>query len=136
MRPGPWPPARGGRYTLQAAIAAVHASAPDPAATDWGRITALYDVLARLDPSPVVRLNRAVAVAMRDGPGAGLALIDALAAEGRLTGYHYLQAARAELLHRLGRIEEARAACRAALALVRQAPERRHLERRLAELGG
>jgi len=125
---------RAGPYALQAAIAAVHAEAPTAGATDWAQIVALYDVLLRLDPSPVVELNRAVAVAMRDGPAAGLAAVDAILARGELADYHLAHAARADLCRRLGRTEEARTAYRRALELVRQAPERRFLERRLAEL--
>ena len=124
-----------GPFTLQAAIAAAHAEAPTAEATDWDRIVGLYDLLARADPSPVVELNRAVAVAMRDGPAAGLALIDALLAAGQLGGYHLAHAARADLLRRLGRPDDARAAYRRALDLTRQGPERRFLERRLRELG-
>ncbi|HEX3213807.1 MAG TPA: DUF6596 domain-containing protein, partial [Actinomycetota bacterium] len=124
-----------GPYTLQAAIAAAHAEAATAEATDWDRIVGLYDRLARADPSPVVELNRAVAVAMRDGPAAGLALIDALLATGQLGRYHLAHAARADLLRRLGRPEDARAAYRRALDLTRQGPERRFLERRLRELG-
>ena len=126
---------RFGPYTLQAAIAAVHAEAPSTAATDWAQIAALYDVLARAVPSPVVELNRAVAVAMRDGPAAGLALIDAILADGDLADYHLAHSARAELCRRLGRTAEARASFERALALTRQEPERRFLERRLRELG-
>ena len=125
---------RFGPYTLQAAIAAVHAEAVTPEATDWAQIVALYDALARIDPSPVVALNRAVAVAMRDGPEAGLALIDALLEGGELRDYHLAHAARAELCRRLGRTAEARLAYERALALTRQEPERRFLERRLAAL--
>jgi RNA polymerase sigma-70 factor (ECF subfamily) len=125
---------RSGRYALQAAIAAVHANAPAAGATDWARIVGLYDALVLLDRSPVAGLNRAVAVAMRDGPGAGLALVDALLADGRLAGYHLAHSARADLCRRLGRPEEARAAYRTALGLARQEPERRFLERRLEEL--
>ncbi len=125
---------RFGPYTLQAAIAAVHAEAPHAAATDWGQIVGLYDVLARADPSPVIELNRAVAVAMRDGPAAGLALIDAILARGDLDDYHLAHAARAELCRRLGRTADARASYGRALALTQQAPERRLLERRLGEL--
>ncbi len=125
---------RFGPYTLQAAIAAVHADAPRAAATDWAQIVGLYDVLARADPSPVVELNRAAAVAMRDGPSAGLALIDALLARGDLADYHLAHSARADLLRRLGKTAEARAAYEVALKLTRQAPERRFLERRLREL--
>jgi RNA polymerase sigma-70 factor (ECF subfamily) len=125
---------RAGIYALQAAIAAVHAEAPSAEATDWAQIVALYDVLARRDPSPVVALNRAVAVAMRDGPAAGLTLIEAIHARGELADYHLAHAARADLCRRLGRTGEARAAYVQALALARQEPERRFLERRLGEL--
>jgi RNA polymerase sigma-70 factor, ECF subfamily len=124
-----------GPYTLQAAIAATHARAPRAEATDWDRIVGLYDLLARADPSPVVELNRAVAVAMRDGPAAGLALVDDLLGRGQLDGYHLAHAARADLLARLGRTAEARAAYRRAMALAGQEPERRFLQGRLAELG-
>ncbi len=127
---------RFGPYTLQATIAAVHAEAPHAAATDWGRIVSLYDVLARVDPSPVVELNRAVAVAMRDGPLAGLVLIDGLLTRGDLSDYHLAHAARADLCRRLGRTADARAAYERALCLARQDPERRFLERRLRELRG
>jgi RNA polymerase sigma-70 factor (ECF subfamily) len=123
-----------GPYTLQAAIAAVHAAATDAAATDWAEIVGLYDLLLRVQPSPVIALNRAVAVAMRDGPEAGLELIDALLARGELEDYHLAHAARADLCRRLGRTEAARAAYERALALTRLDPERRFLERRLAEL--
>ena len=125
---------RFGPYTLQAAIAALHAQAPSAAATDWGQIAALYDVLARVEPSPVVELNRAVAVAMHEGPEAGLALIDAILARGDLQDFHLAHSARADLCRRLGRTQDARAAYERALGLTRQAPERRFLERRLAEL--
>ena len=125
---------RFGPYTLQAAIAAVHAEAPSTAATDWAQIVGLYDALARIDPSPVVALNRAVAVAMRDGPAAGLELIDAILARGDLTDYHLAHSARAELCRRLGRKGDARDSYERALALTRQEPERRFLERRLREL--
>ena len=124
-----------GPYTLQAAIAAVHAEALSAPATDWARIAVLYDALVRAEPSPVVELNRAVAVAMRDGPGAGLPLVDAILARGELADYHLAHAARADLCRRLGRTAEARASYERALALTRQAPERRFLEWRLAELG-
>jgi RNA polymerase sigma-70 factor (ECF subfamily) len=127
---------RFGPYTLQAAIAAVHARAPSAAATDWAPIVGLYDVLARVDPSPVIELNRAVAVAMRDGPLAGLALIDAILARGDLGDYHLAHSARADLCRRLGRTAEARAAYERALGLTRQEPERRFLERRLNQLLG
>ena len=125
---------RFGPYTLQAAIAAVHAEASDAAATDWAQIVGLYDVLLRTEPSAVVELNRAVAVAMRDGPAAGLELIDALLTRGELADYRLTHAARADLCRRLGRTAEARAAYERALALTRQEPERRFLERRLAGL--
>ena len=126
---------RIGPYTLQAAIAAVHAQAAAAAATDWSQIVGLYDVLVRADPSPVVELNRAAAVAMRDGPLAGLALIDAILARGDLADYHLAHSARADLCRRLGRTAEAREAYERALGLARQEPERRFLERRLRELG-
>ena len=125
---------RFGPYTLQAAIAAVHAEARDSAATDWRQIAGLYDVLLRADPSPVVELNRAAAIAMRDGPEAGLTLIDAILARGELADYHFAFSARADLCRRLGRTAEAIAAYERAMALTNQAPERRFLERRLAEL--
>jgi RNA polymerase sigma-70 factor, ECF subfamily len=125
---------RIGPFTLQAAIGAVHAEAATAATTDWGQIVGLYDVLARAAPSPVVELNRAAAVAMRDGPAAGLALIDAILARGDLADYHLAHSARAELCRRLGRTAEARAAYERALALARQGPQRRFLERRLGEL--
>jgi RNA polymerase sigma-70 factor, ECF subfamily len=125
---------RIGPYTLQAAIAAVHAESPDAAATDWAQIVGLYDVLARAEPSPVVELNRAVAVAMRDGPEAGLALVDAIMARGELSDYRLAHAARADLCRRLGKTEDARASYQRALELTRQEPERRFLGRRLAEL--
>ena len=125
---------RVGPYTIQAAIAAVHAGAPEAAATDWAEIVGLYDVLLRLDRSPVIELNRAVAVAMRDGPAAGVTLIDGILARGDLRDYRLAHAARAELCRRLGRTSDARASFRQALELTRQEPERRFLERRLAEL--
>jgi len=125
---------RAGAYTVQAAIAAVHAEAATPAATDWARIVGFYDLLLAAEPSPVVELNRAVAVAMRDGPAAGLALVDSLLAQGHLDDYHLAHATRADLCRRLDLTDEARTSYRRALALVRQAPERRFLERRLAEL--
>jgi RNA polymerase sigma-70 factor (ECF subfamily) len=125
---------RVGGYSLQAAIAAVHAQASTPDATDWREIVALYDVLARIEPSPIVDLNRAVAVAMRDGPAAGLALIEALLARGDLDDYHLAHAAHADLCRRLGRTEQARASYERAIALARQEPERRFLQRRLVEL--
>ena len=125
-----------GPYTLQAAIASVHAEAPTAAATDWAEIVGLYNALARVEPSPVVELNRAVAVAMRDGPLAGLNLIDVILARGELADYHLAHSARADLCRRLGRTAEARAAYERALALSQQAPERRFLARRLAELPG
>ena len=125
-----------GPYTLQAAIAAVHAQASSPAATDWAQIVGLYDVLMRAEPSPVVELNRAAAVAMRDGPLAGLTLIDAILARGDLANYHLAHAARADLCRRLGRTADARASYERALALTQQEPERRFLQRRLRELQG
>jgi RNA polymerase sigma-70 factor (ECF subfamily) len=125
---------RFGPYTLQAAIAAVHAEAATADATDWAQIVVLYDLLLRVDPSPVVELNRAVAVAMRDGPAAGLELVDAILDRGDLTDYRLAHAARADLCRRLGRSGDARAAYRRALELTRQEPERRFLERRLAGL--
>jgi RNA polymerase sigma-70 factor (ECF subfamily) len=126
---------RFGPYSVQAAISAVHAEAPSAAATDWAQIVALYDVLLQMDASPVVELNRAVAVAMRDGPAAGLPLVEALLGKGGLQQYHLAHAARADLCRRLGKTEEALASYRRALSLTRQEPERRFLERRLAELG-
>ncbi|HWD22027.1 MAG TPA: RNA polymerase sigma factor [Burkholderiales bacterium] len=125
---------RFGPYSLQAAISAVHAEAPSATATDWAQIVALYDVLQRMDPSPVVELNRAVAVAMCDGPAAGLALIEELLKKGDLQQYHLAHAARADLCRRLGKKEQALASYGQALALARQEPERRFLARRLAEL--
>jgi len=125
---------RFGPYTLQAAIAAVHAEAPDAASTDWPQIVALYNLLARAEPSAIIELNRAVAVAMRDGPEAGLALIDAIVTRGELTDYHLAHAARADLCRRLGRTGEARESYRKALTLTRQGPEKRFLEKRLEEL--
>ena len=112
----------------------MHAEAPTAAATDWAQIVALYDVLARVDPSPVVALNRAAAVAMRDGAAAGLALVDAILASGELADYHLAHSARADLCRRLGRTADARASYERALELARQEPERRFLERRLREL--
>jgi RNA polymerase sigma-70 factor (ECF subfamily) len=126
---------RFGPYSIQAAIVAVHAEAPSAAATDWTQIAGLYDALVRLEPSPVVELNRAVAIAMRDGPAAGLPLVEALLASGGLDDYHFAHAARADLCRRLGRTADAKASYQRALALARQAPERRFLERRLRELG-
>ena len=126
---------RFGPYTLQAAIAAVHAEAPDSAGTDWAEIVGLYDALLQLDDSPVIELNRAVALAMRDGPEAGLASIDGILARGHLRDYRLAHAARAEFCRRLGRTADARAAYQKALALTRQEPERRFLERRIAEIG-
>ena len=125
---------RPGPYTLQAAISSVHASSRTAAETDWARIVDFYDLLLRIEPSPVVGLNRTVAVAMRDGPEAGLVLIDAILAGGELAGYHLAHAARAEFCRRLGRNAEARASFERALELARQEPERRFLQRRLREL--
>ena len=125
---------RFGPYTLQAAIAAVHGEAQEASQTDWAQIVGLYDVLHRVEPSPVVELNRAVAIAMRDGAAAGLPLIEEILERGDLADYHLLHSARADLLRRLGRTEDARDAYQRALALTRQEPERRFLERRLREL--
>jgi RNA polymerase sigma-70 factor (ECF subfamily) len=122
---------RFGPFTLQAAIAAVHAEAPSAGDTDWNEIAGLYDVLLRADPSPVVELNRAVAVAMRDGPQAGLDLIDAILERGDLTDYHLAHSARADLCRRLGRVADAEASYREALRLAKQHTERRFIERRL-----
>ncbi len=126
---------RFGPYTLQAAIAAVHSEAASPAATDWPQIVALYSVLARAEPSAVIELNRAVAVAMRDGPEAGLELIDAILARGDLADYHLAHSARADLCRRLGKTAEAISSYQKALALTQQEPKRRFLEKRLRELG-
>jgi len=123
-----------GAYALQAAIAAVHAEAPNAAATDWAQIVGLYDALQHISPSPVIELNRAVALAMRDGPAAGLALIEALLERGELADYHLAHAAQADLYRRLGRSGEARAAYRRALHLARQGPDRQFLQRRLDQL--
>ncbi|MGE3771525.1 MAG: RNA polymerase sigma factor [Gammaproteobacteria bacterium] len=125
---------RWGSYALQAAIAAVHAESPSAEATDWPQIVGLYDLLLQLEPSPVVELNRAVALAMRDGPLAGLALIDALLEAGELQHYHLAHAARADLCRRAGRHEDAARAYRTALALTSQSAERRFLARRLREV--
>ena len=127
---------RFGPYTLQAAIAAVHSQARQAEATDWSEIVGLYDVLMRINPSPVVELNRAVAVAMRDGAEAGLAIVDAILARGELSDYHLAHAVRADLYRRLRRTEDARAAYGRALALTKQETERQFLKRRLVELGG
>ena len=129
-------PGRAGPYAIQAAISAVHADSASAAATDWGEIVGLYDLLARIDPNPVVELNRAVAMAMRDGPAAGLDLVDAILARGDLADYRLAHAARADLCRRLGKTAEARAAYERALALTRQDTERRFIQRRLAELAG
>ncbi len=126
---------RFGPYTLQAAISAVHAEAPSPEATDWAEIVGLYGALLELQPSPVIELNRAVALAMLEGPAVGLGLVDALLARGQLQDYQPAYAARADLLRRLGHKVEARLAYEQALRLSQQGPERRFLERRLAELG-
>ena len=123
-----------GAYTIQAAIASAHAQAPSAAATDWAQIVALYDLLLQAHPSPVVELNRAVAVAMRDSPSAGLTLIDAILAMRELENYHLAHAARADLCRRLGRMAEARTSYERALGLTQQEPERRFLEKRLSEL--
>jgi RNA polymerase sigma-70 factor (ECF subfamily) len=124
-----------GVYTLQAAIAAVHADASDFASTNWKQIVAFYDLLTTAAPSPIVDLNRAVAVAMRDGPQDGLQIVDAILTRGDLVEYHLAHATRADLCRRLGRREEARASYRKAISLARQEPERRFLEKRLLELG-
>jgi RNA polymerase sigma-70 factor (ECF subfamily) len=123
-----------GAYAIQAAIAAVHAQAPTAAETDWPQIIGLYDVLLRGEPSPIVELNRAVAIAMRDGPEAGLALVDALLARGELGDYRLAHATRADFCRRLGRVEQARSAYERALALTQQEAEQRFLRKRLAEL--
>jgi RNA polymerase sigma-70 factor (ECF subfamily) len=127
---------RYGSYAVQAAIAALHAQAPTAAETDWSEIAGLYDVLLGIDASPVVELNRAVAIAMRDGAAAGLVLVDAIVARGALEHYHLAHAARADLLARLGKGDAAAAAYQRALTLASQAPERRFIERRIAELTG
>jgi RNA polymerase sigma-70 factor (ECF subfamily) len=126
---------RFGPYTLQAAIAAVHAEAPTPDATDWRQICALYAALLAMQPSPVIELNRAAAVAMHEGPAAGLALINALFARGELRDYHLAHSARADLYRRLGRRDDAQAAYERAHALAKSEPEKRYLEKRLRELG-
>ncbi|AFZ05087.1 RNA polymerase, sigma subunit, ECF family [Oscillatoria nigro-viridis PCC 7112] len=126
---------RFGSYTLQAAISAVHSEAQSAAATDWAQIVGLYDLLVQLEPSPVVALNRAVAVAMRDGPLAGLQSIDQILARGDLADYHLAHSARADLCRRLGRTADARESYQKALAIAKQEPERRFLEKRLRELG-
>jgi len=123
-----------GAYAIQAAIAALHAEAPSTAATDWAEIVGLYDLLLRSDPSPVIELNRAVAVAMRDGAAAGLALVDAILDRGDLRDYRLAHAARAELCRRVGRVVDARKSFERALALTRQEPERRFLEKRISDL--
>ena len=125
---------RVGSYTIQAAIAAVHANAAAAGPTDWEEIVGLYDALARADPSPVIALNRAVAVSMRDGPAAGVAIIDAILDRGDLRDYRPAHAARAELCRQLGRTADARESYQRALKLTRQEPERRYIERQLAEL--
>jgi len=127
---------RFGPFTLQAAIAAVHAESPSAEATNWAEIVGLYDVLMRVDPSPIVELNRAVAVAMRDGPAAGLALIDAILSRGELEDYHFAHSARAELYRRLGRTREAGEAYYRALTLAKPEPARRFLQRRIREMAG
>ena len=125
---------RFGPYTLQAAISAAHAAAAQSRDTDWSRIIALYDLLFQLDPSPVVELNRAVAIAMRDGPEAGLAIVDDILARGELDGYYLVHSVRADLCRRLGKIADARSAYQRALALTQQGPEQRFLQKRLREL--
>jgi RNA polymerase sigma-70 factor (ECF subfamily) len=123
-----------GAYAIQAAISAVHAEAADAASTDWAQIVGLYDLLYAREPTAVIALNRAVAVAMRDGPAAGLAIVDGLLAGGELADYRLAHAARADFCRRLGRTADARAAYQRALELTQQAPERRFIERRLAAL--
>ncbi len=123
-----------GPYTIQAAIAAAHAQAPTAAATDWSQIVGLYTLLLQAEPSPVIELNRAVAVAMRDGPSAGLELVDGILARGDLETYHLAHAARADLCRRLGRTKDARTSYERALSLTQQEPERRFLEKRLSQL--
>lgn len=125
---------RPGPYSLQAAIAALHVEAKSPEATDWAQITQLYTLLLRINPSPVIELNRAVAIAMQDGPEAGLQQIDAILARGALKDYHLAYSARAELCRKAGRTNEARTSWERALALAQQAPERRFIERKLSEL--
>ncbi|HET7097770.1 MAG TPA: DUF6596 domain-containing protein, partial [Casimicrobiaceae bacterium] len=125
---------QAGPYALQAAIAAVHAEAATAAATDWDEVVGLYGALLAADPSPVIELNRAVAVAMRDGPAAGLAIVEAILDRGDLGDYHLAHAARADLCRRLGKTADARASYRRAIELARQEPERRFLEQRVAEL--
>jgi RNA polymerase sigma-70 factor (ECF subfamily) len=125
---------RFGRYTMQAAIAAVHAQAESVAATDWAQIVALYDRLAQIQPSPVVQLNRAVAIAMRDGPEAGLKHINAVLEQGELANYYLAHSARADMYRRLGRTAEARSAYEKALALTQQEPERQFLQDRIRQL--
>jgi RNA polymerase sigma-70 factor (ECF subfamily) len=125
---------RSGPYTLQAAIAAVHAEAESVAATDWRQIVAIYDKLVRIQPSPVVHLNRAVAIAMRDGPEAGLRHIDAVLAHGELANYYLAHSARADMYRRLGRTAEARSSYEKALALTQQEPERQFLQERIRQL--
>jgi RNA polymerase sigma-70 factor, ECF subfamily len=125
---------RFGAYTLQAAIAAVHAEAKSVAVTDWGQIVALYDQLAQIQPSPVVQLNRAVAIAMRDGPQAGLTQIEAVLEQGELANYYLAHSARADMYRRLGRAGEARSAYEKALALTQQEPERQFLQERIRQL--
>ncbi|MDQ8181699.1 RNA polymerase sigma factor [Pelagicoccus sp. SDUM812005] len=124
-----------GFYTVQAAISAVHAESPSSSATDWAQIVALYNILLQIDPSPVVELNRAVAVAMRDGPQAGLEIVDTLFAKQELRRYHLAHSARGELLRRLGQESQAESAFLTALSLAKQEPERRFLQRRLQSLG-
>jgi RNA polymerase sigma-70 factor (ECF subfamily) len=125
---------RFGSYTLQAAIAAVHAEAKSVAETDWRQIVELYDRLLRIQPSPVVQLNRAVAIAMRDGPEAGLTLIDAVLEDGELANYYLAHSARADMYRRLGRTAEARSSYERALALTQQEPERQFLQERIRQL--
>lgn len=125
---------RFGLYTLQAAIAATHAEAKDPSDTDWNQIVGLYDVLLRASPSPVIELNRAVAVAMRDGPQAGVELIESILKRGDLSDYHPAHSARADLYRRLGKKEEALDAYHRALELTQQEPQKRFIQKRLEEI--
>src|SRR5262249_9836048 len=134
LRQKAWRSRRFGSYTLQAAIAAVHAEAESVAATDWRQIVALYDRLVRIQASPVVQLNRAVAIAMRDGPEAGLTLIDALSEQGELANYYLAHSARADMYRRLGRTAEARSSYDKALVLTQQEPERQFLQERIRQL--
>lgn len=127
-------PGRMGRYACEASIAQVHVAARRPEETDWARIVQLYDTLLEIEPSPIIELNRAAAIAMRDGPAAGLALMDAIVARGALSDYRFAHAARADMYRRVGRVEEARSAYAQALALTQQEAERRYIAARISEL--